>query len=416
MSEPDPPALSEEPRLAIPANLTDRPRRRRRLLWLGAALAILAIIVTARAVLATRTAASYLTEPIERRTIVHRVEAMGHLDVPERVEVPAPVAGRITSILAKPGQRVRRGELLAQLDPAEADLALDSAQQGLKAGASRAAEARAALASAVDANARTKHLAARGLASQADLMAARATEERARAALDEATAQRAVTAGSVTSAALARQMTAIRALADGVVLEAPERIGAPVSPSSGKLFVLGSSTDRMRIDVAVAEGDIADVRADQTAHFTVPAFPRRTFLARVARVDNEGRGDRGLVSYTVTLEVDNREHLLLPGMTASVRIDVAEVKDALAVREAALRFAPPGATSAAEQPGQTRLWRLGPDNRLETVPVTVGIGDGAYSEVHPRPGKALAAGERVVIGAVAPRSKPTGPGVELGGR
>ena len=120
-----------------------------------------------------------------------------------------------------------------------------------------------------------------------------------------------------------KALTAIRAPIDAVVLAAPERVGTVVSPEIGRLFVLGSTLDVMRIRVSVAEADVAEVKPGQSASFSVPAFPGRTFEARVVHVSPEAQRERSAVTYEVTLEASNRPQLLFPGMTADVRIGVA---------------------------------------------------------------------------------------------
>jgi HlyD family secretion protein len=155
------------------------------------------------------------------------------------------------------------------------------------------------------------------------------------------------------------------------------------------------------------------VRPEQPAQFTVPAFESVVFDARIARLDLEPRRERGSISYAVTLLVPNPERRLLPGMTATVRIDVARVDGALTVREAALRFNPEGSAGAP----RTRIWRLRGRGHLEAVPVVPGISDGAYTEVRAQPGADLRAGDPIVIGVVAPRELETPTrGVSLGNR
>ncbi len=402
--------------LVIPIGLTAGPQRRRQLLKAGLVVAIVAACVIAWALFARPTAIVYRTEPVSRRTILHSVEAMGHLDVPERFEVPASGPGWLARILVVPGQRVHRGQLLAQLDPTSALLAVASARDSARVGDSRTAEARVALDSTRDVRVRTERLAARGLASQADLQAARAAEDRAKAALASAQAERAIAVRAVSSASAQRRMTAVLAPADGIVLVAPDRVGATVSPEGGRLFVLGSTTDTMHLVVSVAEADLADVQAGQPAHFTVPAFPGRIFEARVLRVDPEAQRERNSVTYAVTLIVDNHSHLLFPGMTASAGIDVAVVQQALAVREAAFRFVPPSVPAAGGD-RRSGVWRLGTHGRLESVAVEPGLSDGAYAEVRGPGADRLKVGEPIVIGLVSPDQRKTpGPGVALGRR
>jgi HlyD family secretion protein len=403
--------------LAIPARLM-RPARRRRWLWIvGVPVAVALAWVGWRA-LGHEEAPLYRTEVLARRTISREVDAQGHLDVPERIEVPAPSPGRLARILVKPGESVQSGQVLAELDAVATAMAVGAARRSLEASDSRVAEAEVALAAAGEAAARTARLAERGLASAADLEAARAAERRGKAAVRSARAERAVVSSAVAAASLQRDLTVIRAPSGGVILAAPERLGAAVSPETPRLFVLGSTLDVLRVEAAVAEADVADVAPGQSARFTVPAFPGRVFAARVVRVDPDAQRERSSVTYVVRLETVNRPRLLFPGMTASVHIDVSRVPDTLAVREAALRFVPPRAELAGELPVRSRIWRLRPGARTpEAVSVTAGLTDGAYTEIRPAPGTELRVGDAIVIGLFASEGqKSGGPGVSLGRR
>jgi len=400
-------------RLTIPAGLTGQVRRRRRALGIGAAVLIVAGAAVAWVLLSHRAPVPYRSDTVSRRTIVHAVEATGQVDVPERVEIPAPGPGWLARISVAPGATVHRGDLLAQLDDTSVGLLVRSTRNSLWAGESRIAESRAALDSARDVAERTRRLAARGLASAAELEAAAAAEARARAAFSSSRAARAVAA---TAAEVQQRSTAIRAPSDGIVLVAPSHIGATVGPDAGRLFVLGSTIDTMHVEVSVAEADIAKVHPGQVAHFTVPAFPARTFEAQVLRVDPEAERQRTSVTYGVTLAAENRDHLLFPGMTATVHIDVAQADQALVVREAALRFTPPFAQTE-ERGHRSRVWKLATRGRIAPVDVDPGVSDGAYTEVRAHRGEDLSPGDLIVIGLSSPEEGTArGPSLTLGSR
>ena len=398
-------------RLEIPK--LARKARRRRLLILGLLLAgaAAAAYFWPRA----EDGELYRTARITRRTIIKVVEATGQVDVRSRVEVPAPVPGRLVAIVARARQTVKRGDLLASLDDRAAALAVRGAQATVAAAAGHVAEARAALSAASGERGRLERLLARGLASQQDLAAAKSAEDRAQAALTAARAQQSAASETVASAQLGRNLGDIVAPADGVVLVAPERLGAAVSPERGALFVLGEPLDIMRVDARVGEADIGDVRVGQTTTFEVQAFPGRSFAARVDRIGLEPIRSDGMVTYPVTLLADNPDAALLPGMTASVRLEVARKRDVLAVREAALRWSPPDAVAA---PPRSRLWRWTKRSIIEPVRITTGLSDGAYTEVIAAEGERIDAGDAVAIGLRRPDGS-TGsgrPGISLGGK
>ncbi len=359
----------------------------------------------------------YRTTAVSRRTIVKVVEATGHVDVRRRVEVPAPIPGRLVEILVAAREPVTRGQLLARLDDHAAALAVRGAQATVQAAAGRVAEARAALAAVTEERGRVERLVARGLASQQDLSSARAAVERAQAGLSAARAEQSAASGTVASAQLGRNLGDIVAPADGVVLVAPERLGAAVGPERGALFVIGDPLDVMRIDALVGEADIGDVRVGQATSFEVQAYPGRTFHAKVDRVGLEPTRADGLVTYPVTLLAANPGGVLLPGMTATVRLEVARRAGVFAVREAALRWSP---ADAGKAPPRSRVWRWTKRSTIEPVRITVGLSDGQYTEVTAAEGQQLDEGDRIALGLRSPGAGGVAgrgrPGISLGAK
>lgn len=402
-----------DPRLVVPAALTRR-RPRRWGLWalLGLLVAGVAVIAVLR--VPRRAAIRYRTAPVVRRTVVSVVEATGHLDVTNRVEVPVTLAGRLAQIFVQSGATVESGQALAQIDETSARAVESGARARSGAAAGRVAEARAAVDAATDTRERTAALAERGLASEAELASVRSAEARAVAALRSARAELSGAAASASSAELERKSLTIRAPIAGTVLSAPRWPGGFVGPDKGPLFTIGSDTKLMRIDASVAEADIGAVRIGQSAEFTVPAFPDRSFRATVEGRSTEPDRNATVTSYVVTLNAPNPDRVLLPGMTTTVRVEVARAENVLAVREPALRFVP---DSAAEAAPRSRVFRVGDGETLVPVDVKPGISDAAYTEIQINDGSTLHLGDPVVVGYV-PREgdENDGPGIKLGNR
>jgi HlyD family secretion protein len=177
----------------------------------------------------------------------------------------------------------------------------------------------------------------------------------------------------------------------------------------------------MELHVSVDEADVGQVKAGQAATFTVDAWPDRPFPARVEAIHYGAETVAGVVTYETVLSIDNSEGILRPGMTATAEIVVREVKDALLVPNAALRFMPPEPEEKKEQGGgllrafipgppfgrrdreratttrAQRVWVLRAGSPVE-VPVTTGATDGAASEVT---SGALEAGTELIVDVVA---------------
>ena len=354
----------------------------------------------------------YRTEPVARHDVVQLVESTGTLDVRSRVEVPAPTPGRLLSSAVQEGDHVEQGQLLGTLDARSAELSLRGARATAEAASSRVAQAQAALAAAERARGQAARLLQQKLASTQDLAEAESQHAQAKAALAAARAERKLAAQTIEGAELGRDSSRITAPSAGVVLRAPDRIGAAVSPERGALYVLGEPLTTMRLQALVSETDIAKVKTGSKAEVLVQALPNERFSATVERVGIEPKQAGGVVQYPVTMLVDNPNTALLPGMSARVRIEIARADAALAIHEAALRFAPEDAEPAEPR---TRVWRHGRGaNEIEPVSVRVGVSDGVFAALHAE-SQGLAEGDQLVIGLLRPNEAPRTPIVSLGG-
>lgn len=393
--------------LRIPA-LEGRARLRR-LILAGLALAggIYAYVHFTRA---PEVQELYRTVPVEKRTLVQAVEAAGRLDVQSRVEVPASGEGRIIAIHAKQGDTVTAGQLLAELDPRAAALAVRGAEAAAEAASGGLSQAKARKDEATRNLERAKTLLARGLASPEDVANAEAQLTQAVAALDAARGEQKVASQNIASARLGQNLSRMEAPVAGVLLVAPERIGAAVSPDGGPLFVIGAALSTMRVDASVSETEVALIKPGQDAEILVSALPNETFHGKVQRISIEPERRDGAVMYPVRLTVENPNGLLLPGMTARARMEVARAEGVLSVHEAALRFAP---EDAPEAPPRSRVWRRKSITELEPIRVRTKVSDGIYVQIEAIEGGQLNEKDALAVGLLKPGGK-TGPSVRLG--
>jgi HlyD family secretion protein len=391
-------------------------RRARAQRWVVVVLLLVAAVVGA--VLYSKRAQPvvelYRTVPIARRDVARVIEATGHLDARSRFEVPAPFAGRLTEIAVKQGDRVQRGQVLARLDDRAGVFAVRNASASKQAASWHQAEAKTALEAAAAERGRVERLLGRGLASTQEVASAKSAEARANAALEAARAEQQVADSQLASAKFTHNQGEIVAPIDGVVLTAPDNLGSAVSPERA-LFVLAEPLELMRVDVDVNEADIGEVRVGQEANFEVQAFPGQKWSAHVDRLAVEPRREGGVVTYSVRLLADNREGKLLPGMTASVQLEVARVKNVLTVREAALRFVPP--SDADDAPPRTRLFKRVSPGQLVAVAVRAGLSDGTFTQVEATGAQPLAEGDEIAVGLLRADAVERGqPGISLGGK
>ena len=153
----------------------------------------------------------------------------------------------------------------------------------------------------------------------------------------------------------------IRSPIDGVVIERSVDVGQTVAASlqSPVLFTIAEDLTRMQLEIDVSEADVGQVKQGQLTEFTVDAYPEKKFNASVRQVRNAPTSIQNVVTYKVIADVNNRQGLLRPGMTANVSIIVAEEDDVLKIPNAALRFRPPG-RATEEKPAQPRSVKQNP--------------------------------------------------------
>lgn len=364
--------------------------------------------------------AQYETVQAVRGPVEIAVEATGAIEHSGYVDVGAEVSGRVAEVFVEPNQVVRKGQLLAIIDPS-------TARSVVRAGRGRLASAQGsydrALASISRAQAavelseavlrRRTVLQAQGLLSTAGLDEARATHDGNRALLAEAIAQRASASGDLEAARaeiaqsesnLAR--TQIVAPVDGVVISRRVEPGQTLAASfqTPTLFRLGAELTPTQLSVAVGEADIAKLRVGQRARFEVAAFPGRQFDGYVSEIRSEPRQDTGGVNYVSIVTMDRPQPGLLAGMTALVTISISRRPNAIRLPLEALTFSPTRrtsdhrlvvmttaeyerqkATTAREtrrrpRPGDITVWRVD-GGGLTSVPVSVGIRDEVYAEI-----------------------------------
>lgn len=400
--------------LALPDQVTGKRRGRRS--WLLVLLAAVGLLLAYLLFWGGQGPGNpYRVSPVEVRSIRQTVEAFGSLDVTRRWYVPAPRAGQLSELYVRRGASVEKDQPLAKLDASFATAELSAAQTALDASRARVERARAARTAAVDERARAERLLARGLVSAASVAAAKSNEQEAIAAVRAAEAQRELDAQAASGAKVRRDETTLRAPVSGFVLSATEDVGAMVGPQTGPLFVITPPLEELLLTVPVSEADIGLVRVGQEAVFSVSAHPDKRFPAQVDEIEREPQRNGSAVTYRVHLKVQNPEGVLLPGMTTNVTLEINEAAEALAVREAALRFTP---ADAAPDTARSRVWRQKSNGEIEPVDVNVAISDGAYTAVTPAPGSTLAPGDVVAIGysGSAKRASSKGPGISLGGK
>lgn len=330
----------------------------------------------------TAEAPRFRTAKVERGPLTAAVSASGTLAATVQVQVSSQVSGQIREVLVDFNAEVRKGEVLARLDPetfeyrvrqAEADLEASRAQVGVQqatvaARNSELSRGRINLEEARRDLERKQDLVARNFISPAerdkaqslaraleqDLVSGAAQVELAEAQVRNARSVVQQREAQLASARVDLGRTVIRAPVDGVVIKRSIEPGQTVAASlqAPELFVIAQNLRDMQVEVSIDEAEVARLRVGQRTTFTVDAFPGRTFEGTVKQVRKASKNEQNVITYTAVVSAENDSLSLLPGMTANVRIVTDVRENVLKVPNSALRFKPPGWT---DQPKSAAL-------------------------------------------------------------
>ena len=338
---------------------------------------------------------SYVSAPATRGTLTVTVTTTGTLQPKSQVDVGAEVSGKIDRVLVDYNDHVKAGQLLAVINTDQVKAQLAQSQATLATNEATVKETKAK-------RDRYAELVKSNSVSAMDMVTAQAAYDRALASIKTAQAQIQTQQTSLSKAE-------VRSPIDGVVLDRKVSTGQTVASgfNTPLLFTLASSLDTMQLVVDIDEADIGSVKEGQTASFVVDAFPQHRFNAKLISLHNAPQTVNNVVTYKAVLEVDNREALLRPGLTATAEVLTAQVNNALEVPNGALRFTPPSipldkippvpAAPNGEQPG--RVWVMVDGKAPEPRDLIIGKSDGRLTEV--LSGK-LAVGEKVITDIVTP--------------
>ncbi len=353
-------------------------------------------------------APAYRLAAVQRGDVKATVSATGALSAVTTVAVGTQVSGQVSALYVDYNARVKKGQLLARIDPTLQQQAVEDAQAGLE-------RAQAQLDLARREYERNKQLFDAKIVTetefvsvQANYRVAEANVKSARVALDRARQN--------------LSYTAIYAPIDGVVVERNVDVGQTVaaSLSAPQLFLIAQDLTEMQILASVDESDIGKIRDGQPVTFTVSSYQNETFRGTVKQVRLQSKTTENVVNYTAVVSVDNPGGTLLPGMTATVKFLTSAADGVLTVPNAALRFRPTGDAAPGGAPGGERsgapsgapraarpttasgagpsatLWVLDATGKPAPRRVRTGLSDGQRTQVE---GTGIDAGTQVIVGA-----------------
>ena len=287
---------------------------------------------------ASAAAGPLVSTKVVQTTISTTISATGTLEPVDQVEVGTQVSGDIAKINVDFNSKVKKGQIIAELDKSklkatltQAEIAFRSAETDYKYKESTYN--------------RVKKLSESHSASAVELETAEYNMNSAKLSVERSQ-------NEVNQARLNLSYATIKSPIDGVVLKRAVEVGQTVaaSMSTPTLFVIAKDLSQMKVMAAVDEADIGQVKQGQRVTFTVDAFQNDTFNGTVQEVRLNPTTTSNVVTYTVVITAENPDQKLLPGMTATCTIVTQEITDAIAIPVKALKFTPADGTPMAEPP------------------------------------------------------------------
>ena len=287
---------------------------------------------------------TFSTVNVDRGDILDVVGATGTLEAVVTVQVGSQVSGTIQSLYADFNTQVRKGQVIARLDPSLFEARLGQAKANLISAHANVDRSKAQVGDTQQKYARARELADQKLLPISDLETAKANFDAAQAQVKASEAAVSQAQANVNQAELDLSHTVIATPIDGVVIARNVDVGQTVAASfqAPVLFVIANDLAKMRVNAAIDEADVGRIEPAQEVSFRVDAYPDRTFAGRIEQVRLQPTTVQNVVTYNTIISVDNAELKLRPGMTATVSVIVHRADDALRIPTAALRFRPEG--------------------------------------------------------------------------
>ena len=394
---------------------------RRPLFWLAVAV-LLGLVLYFWLGRGNTNSPEYQTATAELGDVVSRVSTSGSLQAVVTVDVGSQVSGRIQELFADFNSLVKKGQLIAKIDPSLFQAAVVQAEANVTAARANVTRLTVSAEDSERQARRASEVYELRLISETERDTAVANARVARASVDQAQGQLAQARASLEQARTNLRYTDILSPTDGVVISRAVNVGQTVAASlqAPIIFTIAQDLKKMEVHTNVAESDIGRLKPGMRVSFTVDAYPGEPFRGSIRDIRNAPQVVSNVVTYDAVIDVANDELKLKPGMTATVSVITDRRTDVLSVPNAALRFRPdsaaPAAGPAAGQgaPGGNRQRQQrgsedgeGPrpvpkrtvyvlmNGEPQPREVSVGISDGRVTEIT---GGALKDGDLVITG------------------
>ncbi len=323
----------------------------------------------------------YEIAEIERGDLSENISCTGNLKLRNSVVVNFKISGTVAEVMADFNQKIRKGQPLASLDKTLLKLAVQTAEAGLHSAQNQIVQAKKNYED-------TKFLFDKNFKSQSDL-------DTAKINLDTAQINLQTSQISLDSAKANLMFAVIYSPIDGIVIERNIEAGQSVASSEFNTvlmtnFFLASDTSKIQIFATVDENDISKIKKGQKVVFTVQSYQDKTFKGIVSQIRLKPIVSDNVVVYTIVMDADNQDNLLIPGMTATLNIETDSRKNILMVPNTALKFQPPTEifrlpqiTGGQGMADRDLVWTYNEKTgKIRSVFVKTGLTDGQMTEIY----------------------------------
>jgi HlyD family secretion protein len=380
-------------------------------------------------------AVKYKTMQVQSGSLRATVTATGTVNAVKTVLVGTQVSGTLKELHVDFNSQVKKGQVIAEIDPASLQAQVDQARANTLAAKANVEKAKATLEDAKKARDRNRQLFSKDLIARSDLDTSEATHDSNSAQVNASMAQVAQTEAALRFAETNLRYTKIVSPVDGIVVSRNVDVGQTVAASfqTPTLFTIAQDLTKMQIDTNIDEADIGKIKTEQDVEFSVDAYPDRTFHGIVDQIRIAPITVQNVVTYDVVIKVGNADLRLKPGMTANVTVVVENKDKVLKIPNAALRFRPSekesvaalgapadktgkrpsGSDKASGRPsgkgGNTSgqkgyaIWIL-ENVKPKQVQVAIGISDGSFTEITSGD---IQEGQEVIVESLTKNAKTT---------
>ena len=356
------------------------------------AIIILILIIVINAVKSNRV--QYQTHDLQRCTITQVVEASGTINPVNIVSVGSTVSGLMKEIYVDYNSEVKKGQLLAQIDPATFQAQVDQNQAQIINAEANLAKLNAEMIYAQKTYNRYKNLYSKNFIARSELDHAESDYLAKKASIGAQRASIAQAKANLKTSLTNLGYTKIIAPVDGTIIKRAIDVGQPVAASfqAPELFTIAQDLKEMQIEVNVSEADIGKVKEGQEVEYTLDGYPDQTFHGQVTQVRLDSTTTSNVVTYTVIVSVKNDDLTLKPGMTANVSIITSKSENVLCAPNIALKYSPEASGHKYKEQG---IWIL-QNREPKRITIKEGASDDTNTEVI---SDKLEEGSKVIIGS-----------------